>query len=230
MTMLTEDMSTRLSSLTATQYSLLFVNNSSNSGDACVYQTDPDIGIPDVMSLAWFSKYAFPTTKLMFQWTIDYDFVWAETGELVPGVIFMASQAWPTDLSNQNNVTLTYQNLAYNFKNQTQGSEPGTLYIEQDNTIPLKQAAVGIGMSGFGTFAVQAQPNLHLTFTPHPKYWITFGNFTQGEVLDIGEITNPGEVAFPPGVTSMTAILKPDNTWSVNPTSQVSPKELKALT
>lgn len=142
----------------------------------------------------------------------------------------MASQTWPADLSTQNNVTLTYQDNAYNFKNKTQGSKPGTLYIEQDGTIPLKQAAVGIGMSGFGTFAVQAQPNLNLTFTPHPKYWITFGNFTQDEVLDIAEITNPAEVAFPPGVTSMTAILKSDNTWSVNPTSQVSAKELKALT
>ncbi|QRK09334.1 hypothetical protein JQX13_04080 [Archangium violaceum] len=209
-------------------YSLLFVNNSTNLGNACVYQTDPDIGVPNVMSLAWFSKTTAPTTKSRFTWTVDYDFVWSEVGVLEAGVLFEASQSWRADLSTTNRVGFTHEGGAYTFTNQSKGPKSGTLYIAQSASIPLKQAAVGIGMSGKGTFVVQSQPNLNLTFTPHPKYWITFGNYDQGEVLDIGAITNPAEIEFPPGVYSMTAILNKDNSWTVKPTSEVNKAFLRS--
>jgi hypothetical protein len=209
-------------------YSLTFVNNSSNTWDAAVYQKDPDLGVPNVQSLAWFTKTAAPTTKLVFTWTINYSFIWSETGQLVPGVQFNASQDWPADLSTTNQVSFT-KSPAYTFQNQTQGPAAGTLYISQDNTIPSKVASVGIGMSGAGVFAVQAQPNLQATFVPHPQYWITFGQFTQGEVLDIGQITSKAaNVKYPFNVYSMTAILGPDNKWTVNPTSSVNAAFLEA--
>lgn len=209
-------------------YTLIFKNNSTNSANACVYQQDPNIGVPDVMSLAWFSKYAFPTTTVTFQWTIDYSFVWSETGVLVPGVIFTATQNWGADLSTTNQVTFSHPGQAYTFQNQTAGPQGGSLYITEDGTLPIKQASVGIGMGGFGTFVVQAQPNWNLVFTPHPEYWITFGNYTQGEVLDQTSISNPAKVAFPVNTYSMTAILNPDNTWTVMPTSNANAKYLDA--
>lgn len=213
-------------------YSLIFQNNSVNAGSAAVYQTDPNIGVPNIMSLAWFSKFTLPTTNVVFQWTIDYSFVWSQTGTLKPGVVFLASQNWQADLSSTNQVTLTYQNSpqggAYTFQNQGPGPQQGTLYIVEDNTVPLSQASVGIGMSGAGTFVTQAQPNLQLTFTPHPQYWITFGNYTQGQVLDTGSITNPGKIQFPPGVYSMSALLNRDNTWTIQPTSTVNGAFLEA--
>jgi hypothetical protein len=214
----------------AMQYSILFVNNSGNAGSACVYQQNPNAGDPNVMSLAWFAKYAFPTTKISFQWTVDYDFIWSQTGTLVPGIIFMASQVWPADLSTANLVTLTCVGGAYTFKNQTAGPTPGNLYINQDETIPPKQAAVGIGMSGAGTFAVQAQPNWNLTFTPPavPQYWITFGNFTQGEVIDTAGLTNAVQIQFPVNTYSMTATLNADNTWTVQPTYTMNARFLEA--
>jgi len=199
-------------------YTLIFQNNSSNAGDVCVYQTDPNIGVPDVMSLAWFSEYNYPTTQVQFQWEIDYSFVWGQTGNLVPGVVFSASQTWAADLQSKNQVTLTYDQ-AYTFANQTYGPQSGTLYITEDRSLPLKDASVGIGMSGAGTFVVQAQPNLNLLFTPHPIYWITFGDFEPGEVLDIESITNVAQVAFPPNIFTMSAVLNPDNTWTVTPVS-----------
>ncbi|GED17936.1 hypothetical protein SAMN04487909_12746 [Aneurinibacillus migulanus] len=58
-------------------------------------------------------------------------------------------------------------------------------------------------MSGNGTFAVQAQPSLGLTFT---KHYISFGTFTEGEVLDIVQMTKFAELKFDPGVYSITAI------------------------
>lgn len=210
------------SSGSGVQYSLVFVNHSSQLGSACIYQQDPDITIPDVMSLAWFAKAAAPTTKVVFNWSITYDFVWSETGNLVPGVIFTASQTWPADLTSTNQVTLTQAGGAYTFQNQRPGPRQGTLYITEDGTLPANAASVGVGMSGFGTFAVSTQPNNNLTFTPHPQYWITFGNYVQGEVMDIGSVNNPAQIQFPPNVYSMTAILNADNTWTIQPTSQVN--------
>jgi hypothetical protein len=85
------------------------------------------------------------------------------------------------------------------------------------------------GGAGSGTFAVQAQPNSLLTFTPHPAYWVTAGTFEHGEVLDIGSILgDSAEIQFPPGVYNMTAILNLDNTWTVQPTSQVDFPVIKA--
>jgi len=83
-------------------------------------------------------------------------------------------------------------------------------------------------MSGSGTFVVQAQPNMNAIFTFHPEYWITFGNFKEGEVLDITQITNKAQITFPPNIYSMAAILNQDNTWTIKPTSQVNAEFLEA--
>lgn len=204
------------------EYSVIFQNNSSNAWNACIYQTDPDIGNYNVQSLAWLTKAAAPTTTVAFDWTIDYSFVWDETGLLKPGVVFDASQTWAANLSTTNAVTLTHpstpQSSYYTFENQGQGPNQGSLYVYTDNTVPLNMASVGIGMSNAGTFVVQAQPNLNLIFTPHPRYWITFGTFIQGEVLDETEITNVAEIDFPPCIYTMYATLNADNTWTVGTT------------
>jgi hypothetical protein len=209
-------------------YSLIFQNQSTNQGSGCVYQEDPNLGLPNVLSLAWFSKVAAPNTNITFSWTIDYSFVWAETGLLIPGVMFMAGQTFPADLSTTNSITLSNLGGAYQFQNQGPGPGAGSLYIREDNTVPLKMASVGIGMSGAGTFVVQAQPNYNLIFTPHPKYYITFGSFAKGQVMDTTSVTNKAEIAFPPNVTSMTAILQADNSWKVAPTSSMNARYVSA--
>ena len=211
-----------------TQYTLIFVNDSTMTGDACVYQEDPDISEADVMSLAWFAQGAAPTTTIEFDWTTDYSFVWSQTGVLDAGVMFTASQTWPANLSNANQVEFTKEGGIYTFQNQMAGPNDGTLSIMQDSTVVSQEASVGIGMSGSGTFVVQAQPNMTAMFTPNPQYWITFGTYIQGEVLDITTISDSALVEFGPGNYSMTAILQADNTWSVVPTSDVNTAFLAA--
>ena len=71
-------------------------------------------------------------------------------------------------------------------------------------------------MSNAGTFAVPAQPNTNLVFTPHPEYWVTAGTFTSGQVLDIEEITNEVGVPFD-GTFTMQAVLDSRNNWTVSP-------------
>jgi rhizosphere induced protein len=200
-------------------YQLNFKNNSSQTGNACVFQTDPDLGVYNVMSLAWFAKSAFPTTSIQFTWSIDYCFTWSRQGTLTPGVVYQAAQTWTADLSTKNAIDFRKDISldAYTFENQTAGPQEGNMYIYEKKTVGINECSVGIGMSGSGTFVVASQPNMQLQFTPHPKYWITFGSFTQGEVLDIEAITSTAqELAFPVNDYSLNVTLNADNTWSVS--------------
>jgi hypothetical protein len=178
-------------------------------------------------SLAWFSKYTYPTTTEKFDWKIEYNFVWSETGILDTGVIFFPSQTWKADLSTKNKITLTYEK-AFTFKDQTQGPNQDKLYIWNDGTIPPQKASVGIGIDGKSVFAVQAQYNMDVIFTPKPpKYWVAFGNYKEGQVLDIKEMSIVKEIVFPNNIFSMTAILKPDHTWNVMSTPEENTKFLE---
>ena len=205
-------------------YTLTFINNSNNNWDFCCYQEDPTISQQDVMSLAWFAFPVAPTTSVSFSWTINYQFVWSQTGKLAAGVKFNASQKWDASLTTDNSVDFTRKpNSAFTFQNQADFGSPGTLYINQDGTIPSNTAAVGINMgiegapqgAGSGTFVVPAQPNITASFTPHPTYWVTFGQYTPGQVLDIQQITQKAQVEFDPNVYDMYAILDASNNWTV---------------
>src|SRR5690348_8153030 len=102
------------------QYTVVFQNNSANAGTVVLYQVPPDI--PDSMPLAWLTQYAYPTTRVTLTWTLEYDFVWSETGILVPGVVASAAQVWPANLTTTNQVGLTY-NRAFTFQNQQTGPQ-----------------------------------------------------------------------------------------------------------
>ncbi|MEY9904852.1 hypothetical protein ABIA35_001068 [Catenulispora sp. MAP12-49] len=182
-------------------YRLEVQNNSSGFTNFCMYQSVPDTNLGvQVETLAWFVELAYPTTTVTFDWTVDYSFCWSETGPLSPGVTFTASQVWAADPMNpvQQAVQFLRSNGAYTFERLA--ADPtrhaGDLYVEQGGDVPLRAASVGIGMSGTGTHAVQAQPNLHLVFTPHPRYWIVAGEFEHGEVLDVAELSNALEIDY----------------------------------
>jgi len=203
----------------STNYSLTVTNNSTQFRDLCVYQKPVDLGVPNAMALAWLTAPAWPGTTVTFNWELDYCFVWSQTGSLKPGVTFKAQQTVAADPDNLNaNQTLfDYRAGAFLFSpgNAIGTPELGSLYIRELPSIPTGTATVGIGMSNAGVFAVEAQPNLNLVFTPHPEYWVTAGTFEQGEVLDIEQITNEAAVPYD-GTFDMTAVLTSTNTWQVN--------------
>jgi len=201
-----------------TNYSLTVINNSTQFQDLCVYQKPVDLGVPNAMSLAWLTAPAWPTTTVTFSWSLDYCFVWSQTGSLQPGVTFKAQQTWaanPDDLT-QNQVLFNFDNDAFTFQAGSAAGTPqlGSLYIRELSSVPVGTATVGIGMATAGVFAVQAEPNMNLVFSPHPEYWITAGTFEQGEVLDIEQITNEAPVPFN-GTFDMVATLSSQNTWTV---------------
>lgn len=204
------------------QYKLTFVNQSNLPGVLCVYQKMPNGNMPNIMSLAWLTKAVAKDTELDLYWTVDYSFVWSETGSLKPGVTFKASQVVPADLQYKNQITLNKTATpsdplsAYTFVGQpVQGTPTGSLIINQGNFVEPNKVSVGIGMSGNGVFAVQGEPNINALFTPHPNYYVTFGNYQQGTVLDITQITNMQEITFPPNVFSRKVTLGTNNLWTV---------------
>ena len=203
----------------STEYQLTVTNNSTQYQDLCIYQKAPDLGVANALSLAWLVAPAHPGTTVTFTWTVDYSFVWGETGTLQPGVAFKPQQAIPANPNSlgSNQIQFDYRNGAFTFIPGSAGGSPklGSLYIRELAAIPPNTAAVGIGMSGAGTFVVPAQPNMNLVFTPHPQYWITFGNYTSGQVLDLEDITSEIEVSFD-GTFSKRVVLDAGNNWSVD--------------
>lgn len=198
-------------------YQINFFNNSINSGSFMVFQQDENLNVEGAMSLAWMTKFAHANTQGFFTWTLNYNFVWMEKSSISSGILTGTSQYIPANLLDMNGITLTYDDGGYAFSEPTAETPAGSLYIKEDSTVPLKQANVGIGMSGSPTFVVQAQPNMNLTFTPHPEYWIAFGDFEQGQVLNLQEMSDIQSVVFPPGIFAMNVTLNMDNTWTVEP-------------
>lgn len=87
-------------------YSVNVINNSQNMGSACLYQQSP--GAPfNLMSLAWFAYPTNPNSRTTFQWTLDYSFVWAQTGTLMPGITFSADQQVTANPNSANLVTFS---------------------------------------------------------------------------------------------------------------------------
>lgn len=198
-------------------YRLTFENRSNRAGSVCLYQTHPELGRREAWPLAWFARYNYPTTRVEFHWRTEYCFFWHEAKSFRGGRVM--SQTWPADPKSSNHVTLT-RHRAYGFCGLKASRRPGRLLIQTDGTLPLRQAWAGIGMSGSGLFAVPVQPNLDLAFTLHPpEYWLTFGNYRQGDRLDLARIANPVRLKFLPNCYTMSAILQVDNTWRVEPIS-----------
>jgi len=199
------------------QYKLILVNNSTEPGNLIIYQTLGNTPTSD--TLAWFSKYAYPGTQISFQWdSTDFDFVWSGGGQIVPGMVFEASQVVPANLQTSNEITFSYDsaNQVFFFKDQQQG-QPNLFTIREDATLPANAAAVGIGMSGKASFAVQAQPNMTVAINVNNlEYWVTFGTVQQGEFFEIAQLLDPVQIQFPVNVNSLTVTLNPDNTWSIH--------------
>jgi len=192
-------------------YSLTIENNSTQSGDFCIFQEVPDVNVPNVVTLAWLSKTGHPTTKITFDWLIDYSFFWSTQTDLVAGAHVKAEQCWKANLATGNLLDLDRYDGAYTFTRQRQGEYEGNLYINQTGRVQSDDASVGIAMSGKGAFAVKSQPNMKIIMTPKPTYYVVFGYFEEGDVIDIAEVTESAYKIQFKGTTSMALEFTPEN-------------------
>ena len=200
-----------------TQYSMTLINDSNQDWTFFVYQKMP-AQVADVFSLAWFcSPYQIKKggDKIKFQWEIDYNFTWGDTGTLQPGVDYDASGTKDCSPAG-NNTTEFALDPGPGLSEPIKGPPPGSLVIHDANSVPANKFSVGIGMSNAGSYAVQAGPNLKHTFTPTPSYWIAAGNNVNiGKVLSIDTITQTAEAQFGTAVYDLNCTLNGANMWEV---------------
>lgn len=202
-----------------TQYSLKMINNSSQPWTFYVYQKAPQPS-SNVFSLAWFASPFMIRDggdSITFKWEITYNFVWSATGLLIPGVTFDAMGTKPANPNGENTTTFS-TSPGPGLSTPVQAPPEGSLVIKDANDVPNNKFSVGIGMSGTGTYAVQAGTNLKHQFTPTPSYWVGAGIDLQiGTVLSIQTSNPTKEVKFPPAVFSMEATIGEDNLWTIKP-------------
>jgi hypothetical protein len=154
-----------------------------------------------------------------FTWDLDFSFAWAESGQLVPGVHFDAGEIIDADPSDdaKNRAYFDRQNGAYLFGDLSKATAPGAgaLAISTSKLIPNGLASVGVGINGKAAMAVNAAPNYQFTFIPKIHYWIAFGNFREGIVLDLNSmVRNICEIKFTANVYGLQVTLQENNTWS----------------
>lgn len=194
-------------------YTVTFENDTVLPGTAILFQRPGGVAMP----VAWQSRHCNPHEHVTFTWTLDYSFVWAVTGALQPGILVQPGQSWPADLDSGNEVTLAPSGNSYTFTNPTAGPQPGVLGIYVDGPVPPNTLSVGIAIAQQPTNLMQAQSHVHHRFAPQAQYWIAFGNFPQGVIVDASTIDNPAQIVFPANVFSMNATLSVNGTWTVSP-------------
>jgi len=195
-------------------YSVTVNNHASHSAYFMVFQNDPTQWAPNALSLAWFAEFSNPgpSSRVKFQWSVDTGFSWAETSELQPGTQFTATETYDaTGLNNK--ITLDYDR-AYRFVNPIPGPDRSRFYLAESASVPGRSAAaVGVTMGGSTVYAAQARPNQNLAFSPRPRYFIAYGDYEEGDVIDVSAINNPLELPYPAGVYALTTTLNANGTW-----------------
>lgn len=192
-----------------TLYSLTCINNSQLIGSFAVFQKPPPTVDPaKIFSLAWLVRAVHPGTQVTFQWSMQYCFVWSETGSLRPGTTFSASQSVPADPIGQNFTQLTEDGFGATYFTPTStAGAVGSLTIQQLSNVVPNRTSCGIGMSGSATFVMQVMPDMTSVFTPQPSYWVVFGSYMPGQVMDTENITGEIKVSYPGALTSHTVTL-----------------------
>ncbi len=198
-------------------YTLTCTNKSSASWIFYVYQTMPSQP-SQVFSLAWFaSPYKIaPGASITFQWSINYSFVWGNSGIVTPGVTFTAGQSVPCSITGANKSTFSMENNTPNLSAPVTGGQVGSLTVLEDSSVPNNTFATGIGMSGVGTFVQQALANTTQVYTPTPLYWIAAATQMQMGVVLAQTISQTAQVSFPTNVYNMNAVLGSNNVWTVS--------------
>lgn len=197
-----------------TPYNLMLKNESAQAWTFYVYQKAPQPS-NNIFSLAWFASpfVIMPGNKISFEWEIVYNFVWGANGIVIPGVTFSASGDIDCDPAGDNTSTFSAQ-PGPNLSAAVTAPPSGSLVIKDAADVPNNAFTVGIGMSGTGTYVVQAGPSLTHQFTPTPSYWVAAGvDVKVGTVLNIQTVTTTAEVKFPANVFSKTLTLNDSNKW-----------------
>lgn len=199
-------------------YSLRLTNDSPLGGNMCLYQRhEHQESEADLFSLAWMCQPCRSGSSITFSWTLDFGFAWAEMSSLGPGAFFEPGQTVGADpeAPGRRSVLLHQSGQGYELDCGSADPEAGFLNFQTDDSVPARRLAVALTVAGRPAFVRPAGPNLGFTFQPDPQYWVAFGPFEAGQVLDFSEMVLTTEIVFPTGRRSAQAAFQRDCTWTV---------------
>jgi rhizosphere induced protein len=198
------------------QYQIVITNSAPVTKGFCVYQQGPTDIITDHNALAWRPTTVAPGSTNTVSWEEKYSFAWGNTPTFHAGSVFTPSQMLDAGLNSNNAVNYNCQNGVYSFSSPSTQSPAGNLYVNIGADVPGGDTAVGVGVDGSPVFAMRVRPGMGYMFTSGNSIWLTTGNYTEGQVLDMSNMQNTVQVSFPAGVYTMYATLNADNTWTLS--------------
>ena len=165
----------------------------------------------DQPALAWMTAEAAPGARLRFSWLLDYAFFYALTGPLRNGTIITPRVIVPAAPPSGARTTFHWDGGSFSLR-LTDGAREGVLAIDQDASIPLKTASVGVTIDGVPAAVVQAQPSIETQFVLHPVYWLAVARrpVAQGAVVDAGDFFAVARIVLTGAVKSVTVSLTED--------------------
>jgi len=200
-------------------YKLVCSNRSRMHGSFVVYQVPPALNNGQLLTLAWLSRPSAPNCRVTFNWSNSLHFVWGEMGTTLGGGVFDASQCIEADPYRANMVDLDKDDFgAPMFQNLRTGGTPGTLTIRQLNNVFDYPVSIGVGVGCKPAYTVDACANITTTFIPLvDRYWVVFGNFTQGQTFDVGSVSGSLMVEFDYNAPVQNVVLDMDNMLQLVP-------------
>ncbi|WP_338554412.1 hypothetical protein [Paenibacillus sp. KS-LC4] len=202
---------------TTTTYSVSVQNNGTYNASLAIYQVDPNLDDPNVLTLAWLVKPSTSGSTTKFTWGVDYAFYWSEVDVPQPGSTITSTAQRAADLSASNYVEFSRADGGtYQFSQATSGGKEGVMYIHQDGSInPEDNAYIGLMMNNKPTVAIKAQPNTKTEFTAHPAYYLVYGRIEPGEIIDISEYADTALKIEFNGVTNHDIVLTAKNQLNI---------------
>ena len=194
-------------------FSLSIENHSDLTGSVVLFQKNPKPN-PGEHSVAWFAMRSEKGKDMTFSWHDEYEFVWGDGGNLLPGEIFSTSETAEIN-SDTSSITLGIQEGDARFYDAKPNSRKGEMSIQNASDLQGKKITEGLAMAGGTIFVVEAKANNKVVFEQTPEYWVAFGEFTRGEILAFDELQLAAPVNFPKDIYDMQAVLQENGTWSI---------------
>ncbi len=167
-------------------YTLTIKNEAPTETTFVLYQKPPT-DRSDYFSLAWKTLTIQPMASANLSWSDDYWLFGANTGVLASGVRFVAASAIQADPTAGNEFDLTAELQLTDLR----FGEIGKVTVFEDAGIQQNTGSVAIGLAKSPMFATQAVPYKTEAFSEVGQtYYVAFGNFDEGEVLNIDTLGN----------------------------------------
>lgn len=191
-------------------FSVQVVNDSNDDGDVCIFRTNGSEGAANLV--AFLAHRVAPGDDYQFTWQEQYTFIGAETGVLKPGVSVFPRYTAGGDPNAANATSFTTRGFG---TPQREALPGGTLAISIPSALPLQRYSIGMGMQGAPFVVAQAMPEMKYVFLVQLPYWIVFGKFKQGTVLDPGQLANAALLPFTANNPAVRATRTSSGEWIV---------------